>query len=63
MNAKELRQKSDEELAAMLDEMKARSVEISFSVVGGNVKNVREVRALKKDIARIETILRERVAH
>ncbi|MEX2008487.1 MAG: 50S ribosomal protein L29 [Candidatus Spechtbacterales bacterium] len=61
MDAKELRQKSDQELSSMLNEKKARSVELSFSVVGGNVKNVREIRSLKKDIARITTILNERV--
>jgi large subunit ribosomal protein L29 len=60
MKTKELRQKSDDELRKLLTDAKARSVELTFSVVGGNIKNVREARYIKKDIARIFTLLKER---
>lgn len=60
MKMKELQQKSDDELRTLLTKAQARSVELTFSVVGGNIKNVREVRFIKKDIARIFTILAAR---
>jgi len=58
MKAAELRQKSKEELQKILQEKKERLRVLRFDLDAGKVKNVREIRELKKDIARILTILK-----
>ena len=54
---KELRQKSKEELGKLLKDIRERQGSLRFDLVTGKVKNVREIRQIKKDIARILTIL------
>lgn len=58
--AKELRLKSEEELNQLLSESQRKLRELRFNLASGKVKNVRTIRVLKKDIARILTILNER---
>ncbi len=58
MKAQELRQKSKEELSRILREKKEKLCQLNFDLSSGKVKNVREVRLVKKDIARILTILK-----
>ncbi len=60
MKAKDLRKKSDNELEKMLEEKRKRLYQLRSDLVAGKVKNVREIRMVKKDIARILTILNER---
>jgi large subunit ribosomal protein L29 len=60
MKAKELRQKSDNELEKILQEKRKKLYQLRSDLVAGKVKNVREIRMVKKDIARILTILNER---
>ena len=57
MEIKELRQKSKEELGKLLKDIRERQRSLRFDLVTGKVKNVREIRQIKKDIARILTIL------
>lgn len=54
----ELRQKSNEELAILMREKQARIDELRFSARQNKVKNVKEIAGLKKDIARIKTLMR-----
>ena len=58
MKITELRQKPKEELKKLLIDNKERLRSLKFDLASGKVKNVREIRSLKKDIARILTILR-----
>jgi len=58
---KELRQKSKEELGKLLKDIRERQGSLRFDLVTGKVKNVREIRQIKKDIARALTILKEKV--
>lgn len=58
MKIKELRQKTKDELNQFLKEKKERLCQLKFDLASGKVKNVREIRMVKKDIARILTILR-----
>lgn len=58
MEIKELRQKSKEELGKLLKDIRERQGSLRFDLVTGKVKNVREIRQIKKNIARILTILR-----
>lgn len=55
MRFKELLQKDPSELRAMRDEQQTRLEQLTRQIVVGGVKNVREIRTIRKDIARIET--------
>lgn len=57
MKAKELKQKSKDELQKLLQNLREKLRQLRFDLVSGKVKNVREIRQIKKDIARILTIL------
>ena len=58
MKIRELRQKSKEELAKLLSEKRNRTLSLGFDLAGGRVKNVKEMREIKRDIARILTLIR-----
>lgn len=57
MNAKELKQKNEKELQRLLQEDSEKLRQLKFDLSAGKVKNVREIRKIKKDIARILTVL------
>ncbi len=57
---RELRLKQKEELNQLLSESQKKLRELRFNLASGKVKNVRTIRVLKKDIARILTILNEK---
>lgn len=57
MKIRELRQKSKEELGAFLSEKRDQLLSLRFDLAGGRVKNVKTIRAMKKDIARALTLL------
>jgi len=59
MKASELRQKPKEELQKLLSEKGERLRNLMFDLASGKVKNVREIREIKKDIARILTLLKQ----
>lgn len=61
MKAQELRKRSPEELRTSLREELLRKEAIELSLRQKKAKNVKELRLVKKDIARMHTILRERV--
>ncbi len=57
MKVAELRQKNKSELKKILEDLRERQRFFKFNLALGKVKNVREIRQIKKDIARILTIL------
>ena len=57
MKANELRQKSTKELKELLEEDREKLRQMRFDLESGKVKNVRGIRAKRRDIARILTIL------
>ena len=59
MKINELRQKSEKELKALLQEDREKLRQLRFDLASGKVKNVREIRSKRRDIARILTILKE----
>lgn len=59
MKLQELRKKSKEELDKMLQDKKARVVNLKINIYSGNIKNVKELQEAKRDIARIHTLLNE----
>ncbi len=61
MRAVDLRKKKKEELESLLKEYKEKLAKLKFDLSLGKLKNVREIRETKKDIARILTILKEKL--
>lgn len=57
MKTKELRQKSKEELERLLKDLRERQRSLRFDLAAGKVKNVREIRQIKKEIAVILTLV------
>lgn len=57
MKAKELKQKNKKELQKLLQEDREKLRQLKFDLSAGKVKNVRGIRKIKKDIARILTVL------
>jgi large subunit ribosomal protein L29 len=57
MKAEDLRQKSEDELSAQLLELKKEAFNLRFQKASGQLENVSQVRAVRRDIARIKTIL------
>ena len=58
MKIRDLRQKSKDELFRLNIEKRNHLLSLRFDLAGGRVKNIREIRAIKKDIATILTQLR-----
>jgi len=60
MKAPELRQKETGELEKLLRENREKLRELRFNLASGKVKNVKELHGLKKDIARILLVIKEK---
>jgi len=58
--AGELREASDDELQTQLREAKEELFNLRFQMATGQLDNNRRLRTVRRDIARIYTILRER---
>ena len=58
MKVQELKQKPEDELKKLLQDNREKLRQLKFDLASGKVKNVREIRELKKDIARILTLLK-----
>lgn len=56
MKVKELRQQPKNELQKLLQDSREKLRQLRFGLAAGKVKNVREIRKIKKDIARILTL-------
>ncbi|MFS8540715.1 MAG: 50S ribosomal protein L29 [Tissierellales bacterium] len=60
MKAKEIRQMSDKELHEKLMDLKSELFNLRFQLATGQLDNPMRIKAVRKDIARIKTIMRER---
>ncbi|MFA6594507.1 MAG: 50S ribosomal protein L29 [Candidatus Buchananbacteria bacterium] len=60
MNIKELNLKEAPELKALLNDARKKLDELKFKVHQGQLKGVREIRVLKKDIALLMAVLAEK---
>lgn len=56
----ELQKKSKSELKKLLGNKQERLRVLRFNLAAGKLKNVRELRGVRRDIARILTLLKER---
>ncbi|PJA88170.1 MAG: 50S ribosomal protein L29 [Candidatus Moranbacteria bacterium CG_4_9_14_3_um_filter_40_7] len=59
MKIKELREKNSEELKKMLAEKKETARSLRFAIASKQIKNNREFRNVKKEIARIMTLINQ----
>jgi len=60
MTASELRQKTQQELNQELQELKAELFKLRFQHATNQLDNTMRLREVKRDIARVKTIMRER---
>ncbi|GAA4859940.1 MULTISPECIES: 50S ribosomal protein L29 [Saccharopolyspora] len=60
VTAAELRELTDEELVDRVKEAKEELFNLRFQMATGQLQNNRRLRVVRKDIARIYTIMRER---
>lgn len=59
MKSSEIRELSDEELAKKLQDLKEELFNLRFQLAINQLDNPMRINAVKKDIARIHTIMRE----
>ncbi len=60
MKASEVRELSNEELASKLTDLKKELFNLRLSHATGQLNNPLQLNSVKKDIARVKTVLRER---
>ena len=60
MKANEIRKMSSEELNNKVNELKNELFNLRFRLATGQLDNPQSIKMVKKDIARIKTIIRER---
>ena len=59
MKAAEIREMNHEELAAKLKDLKAELFNLRFQLAINQLDNPMRINAVKKDIARVNTVIRE----
>ena len=62
MNAQELRDKTPDQLREELANLKKESFNLRFQQATGQLENTARMRAVKRDTARVLTILNEKAA-
>ena len=60
MKAEELRDLSDDDLRAKVNELKEELFRMRFKISLGNVDVVKQLRTSRRDLARVKTLIRER---
>lgn len=57
---KEIRGLSDEELQQKLNELRSELIRLRTQVVTGTIKDTMAIRNIRKNIARVQTVLKEK---
>ncbi len=60
MNGVEIRLKTDDELRTMLLDLKKEAFNLRFQRASGQLENTARMRAVRRDVARIKTVVAER---
>ncbi len=60
MKAADVKQKSDDELAEQLIDLRKEAFNLRFQRASGQLENTGRVRQVRRDIARIKTVVKER---
>jgi large subunit ribosomal protein L29 len=61
LKAKKIREKSDDELKQMEQDLREDYFKLRFQHATGQMENSSKLRMIRKDIARVRTILKERL--
>ena len=62
MNAQELRDKTPDQLRDQLTELKKEAFNLRFQQAGGTLENTARMSVVRRDAARVKTILNEKAA-
>ena len=62
MNASELREKTPDQLRYQLVQLKKEAFNLRFQQATGQLENTARMRVVKRDAARVKTILNEKAA-
>ena len=62
MNAKELRDKTPDQLRDQLVQLKKEAFNLRFQTATGQMENTARMRQVRRDVARVKTILTEKAA-
>lgn len=62
MNAQELRDKTPDQLREQLTELKKEAFNLRFQQATGQMENTARMRTVRRDVARVNTILNEKAA-
>ena len=57
MKASELRSKAPDELKKQLEDLRKESLNLRFQAAAGQLENTAQRRAVRRDIARVKTVL------
>ncbi|PKM80563.1 MAG: 50S ribosomal protein L29 [Firmicutes bacterium HGW-Firmicutes-14] len=60
MKAKEVHELSTDELTRKVDDLKDELFKLRFQLATGQLENPMRIREIKKSIARVKTVIRER---
>ncbi len=60
IKVKDIRQETKEELESKLDNMRKKHMELRFQHASGTLKNPLELRVIKRDIAKMLTVVNEK---
>lgn len=60
MKVKEIRELNDEELEEKLKELKEELFNLRFQAATGQLENVKRIKEVRRSIARVKTVQRER---
>ena len=60
MNAEDIRAKSADELKSSLIELRKEAFNLRFQAASGQLENTARMRQVRRDIARVKTILRDK---
>jgi large subunit ribosomal protein L29 len=62
MKAKDIRERSDDELRKTLGDLEEQLFKLRFQKSTGQIENPIKIREVRKDIARVQTVMTERQA-
>ncbi|MEM1079179.1 MULTISPECIES: 50S ribosomal protein L29 [unclassified Dinoroseobacter] len=62
MNAQELRDKTPDELRDQLASLKKEAFNLRFQQATGQLENTARMRSVRRDVARVATVLNEKAA-
>ena len=62
MNASELREKTPDQLRDDLEQLKKEAFNLRFQQATGQLENTARMRVVRRDVARIKTILNQKAA-